>query len=102
MIEIKNLRQENIDIECGYLVDRRTVLGNPFTIGKDGDREQVINKYRNNWDELIKLPAARTLFDLMVARYRRNGTIKLYCWCAPKPCHADVIKEKILEAVGEV
>ena len=31
---------------CQILIDRTTVFGNPFLIGRDGDREQVLAKYK--------------------------------------------------------
>jgi len=55
--------------------------GNPFIIGKDGTREEVIAKYRNwilNNEKLLK-----NINEL------RNKT--LGCWCRPKVCHGDVL-----------
>lgn len=58
-------------------------LANPFRIGVDGDREQVIAKYR---DYLLDRPDF--LARLPDLRGKRLG-----CWCKPLPCHADVIAE---------
>jgi hypothetical protein len=57
---------------------------NPFKIGEDGDRAEAIAKYRQ-W--LQSQPE-------LIARVRRELAGKtLVCWCAPLPCHADVLRE---------
>ena len=35
--------------------------------------------------------------DRLRALHEKHGKLTLVCWCAPKPCHAEVIKE-VLEA----
>lgn len=67
------------------LIDRSTRWGNPYRIGKDGTREEVIAKYRA--DERFRTPA----FVAMVRRELRGKV--LGCWCAPNPCHGDVLLE---------
>jgi len=65
-------------------VGRPSPFGNPFVIGRDGDRETVIRKYRA-W--LVAQPA-------LVERVRRELADKvLGCWCAPAPCHGDVLAD---------
>lgn len=66
----------------GVYVGRPSKWGNPFVIGRDGTREQVIEKYRH------------TLTPAQVEAARRELRGKnLVCWCAPLPCHADVLLE---------
>ena len=62
-------------------IGRGSPYGNPFVIGKDGSREEVIRKY----DEYL-----RGSPDLMAALPELRGKV-LGCWCAPKPCHGDVL-----------
>lgn len=50
---------------------------------RDGTREEVITKYRAY---LLGTP------ELMAALAELRGK-DLACWCAPKPCHADVLLE---------
>ena len=38
--------------------------------------------------------------DRLRAIHEKHGKLVLACWCHPKPCHAEVIKE-VLEADGE-
>jgi hypothetical protein len=67
------------------LIDRRTVWGNPFKIGRDGTREEVIAKYRTRI-------LART--DLLARLPELKGKT-LGCWCKPLPCHGDVLVELV-------
>jgi hypothetical protein len=59
--------------------------GNPFKIGRDGDRGEVIERYRR-W--ITEGEGRRLLEDLHELEDKRLG-----CWCAPKPCHGDVLLE---------
>jgi hypothetical protein len=64
-------------------VGRPTKWGDPFVIGRDGTRKQVIELYRAYLD---------TRPDLLAALPELRGK-NLICWCAPLPCHADVLLE---------
>lgn len=66
-------------------VGRPTRWGNPFAIGKDGNREEVIAKYRKHVEELCKTS------DLFMADLRELAGKDLVCWCAPQACHADIL-----------
>jgi ribA/ribD-fused uncharacterized protein len=65
-------------------VGRPSKWGNPFAIGKDGDRAAVIAKYRA-W--LLSQPAL-----VEDAQRELRGKV-LGCWCAPQACHGDVLVE---------
>lgn len=62
-------------------VDRASIWGNPFKVGRDGSRAEVIARYeewlRRTPELLAKLPELR-------------GKV-LACHCWPLPCHADVL-----------
>lgn len=66
------------------LVDRTTPFGNPFRIGRDGGRREVIDKYER-W---IFQPEQKNLRKRMILELRGKDLI---CWCAPQECHADII-----------
>lgn len=77
-------------------VGRPTVLGNPFVIGKDGDREAVIQKYRRwLWNELQR--GSGLVFDEIhrLAKLAKTHDLVLACWCFPEQCHAAVVKAAI-------
>ena len=81
MIRIVHCKKEKYDVYIG----RGSKWGNPFVIGKDGNREGVILKYKkyitNNQELINALPELK------------NKT--LGCWCKPKACHGDVLKSMI-------
>lgn len=64
-------------------IGRPSKWGNPFAIGKDGNRDEVIEKYRKY---ITNKP------DLMNDLYEIKGKI-LGCWCRPNKCHGDILVE---------
>lgn len=54
---------------------------NPFVIGKDGTRAEVIEKYR---EYVLQRP------DLVAALPELDDQT-LGCWCHPEACHGDVL-----------
>ena len=83
--------------ESGPLrVDRRSKWGNPFAIGRDGDRAQVIEKYRQ--DLWKKINEGRIDIEQLAKMTGRD----LVCWChPPHACHAEVLLGAIQWAVQE-
>ena len=69
-------------------IGRPSPLGNPFVIGKDGTREEVIEKYAVWLDNKI---FRGEISDEYLAEYSGK---RLGCFCAPQPCHGDVIKDR--------
>lgn len=80
------------------LIDRTTFLGNPFVMGKDGNRKEVIQRYKEYFDyKMCNDPVFRSQFFSLCKFYAHYDRIQLVCWCAPLACHGDVIKEVMLE-----
>lgn len=73
-------KRNDLATDRSVYVGRPTKWGNPFVIGRDGTRDEVIAKYRG-WLE-------REGLDVSELRGR-----DLICWCSPEPCHADVLLE---------
>jgi hypothetical protein len=69
---------------CEIYVGRGSVWGNPFRIGHDGTRAEVIAKYEARLD---------TSPELLVRLPELKGRV-LGCWCVPLPCHAQVLARK--------
>ena len=74
---IVHCKVETYDVYIG----RSSKWGNPFIIGRDGDRQEVIKKYR---DWIITRP------KLMEALPELQNKV-LGCWCSPKACHGEVL-----------
>lgn len=82
MASVVHCKREPYDVYIG----RPSKWGNPWQVGKDGTREQVVEKYR------VMLETSPVLVE--EARKELKGKT-LGCWCAPKPCHGDVLIEFI-------
>ena len=67
-------------------IGRPSKWANPFIIGKDGTREEVIKKYKN-W--LLETEWTTGLI-LDIGGLRGKD---LVCWCSPLPCHGDILLE---------
>jgi hypothetical protein len=81
MTKVVNKYKSEYDVYIG----RGSIFGNPFVIGKDGTRDEVILKYRNYfYDKIIKdedfLKAVLLLKDKVLG-----------CFCKPQDCHGDII-----------
>lgn len=82
-----------------FYIGRPEVLGNPFEIGKHGTREEVISQYRK-WirEKYYDLDGrVKDAVERLVRLHMRGESITLVCWCAPAPCHGDIIKEFVEE-----
>ncbi len=66
-------------------IGRGSRWGNPFRIGQDGTREEVIEKYR----EYILHGDGRHLQEYV--HHLRGKTC--VCYCHPQPCHGDVLAQ---------
>lgn len=63
-------------------VGRPTKWGNPFVVGVHGTQDECVRKYAE-WLKTQPLLVAQAKAEL-------KG-YDLECWCAPLPCHADVL-----------
>ena len=95
-IIIKNKRTYQ---SIGEYIGRPSPLGNPFVIGRDGTRDEVVAKYRkwliNEWFTHQNGEPALELRRL-IDEYTLNNELTLICWCAPQLCHGDVLRQAIL------
>lgn len=87
---VVNLRRKQpYDVYIG----RPSEWGNPFVVGRDGSRDQVIEKYRQHlWSQLRA--GEKSLDDLTALAGARLG-----CYCSPLPCHGDVIVAAVKWAI---
>lgn len=82
---VKHCTRDDYDVYVGRGLCPKTcvqsIWGNPFKIGVDGSRDDVIKQYEiyllNNPELLDALPELRGK--------------SLGCWCFPRECHADIL-----------
>lgn len=80
MPKIYNKHHGGAPADAAY-IGRPSKWGNPFVIGKDGTRGEVITKYET-W-LMANKPLLRQIGEL-------RGK-SLVCFCAPQACHGDVL-----------
>jgi len=86
-MKVVHCKKEPYDVYIG----RPGPWGNPFVIGKDGTREEVIQKYEN-W--------IRSQPHLLAKLKELKGKT-LGCWCRPYKCHGDILVKLIQELYNE-
>ena len=78
--KVVNVRKtKNYDVYIG----RGSSWGNPYAIGPDDDREEVIRKYKYDFD--------RGFLKGGKEDFRELAGKTLGCYCKPEACHGDVI-----------
>lgn len=93
------------DADTKY-IGRGSPLGNPFShvpsskvVTQVDTREEAVAKYREYLSDKISQEDPPVITELTrlynIAKVR---PLKLLCFCAPKACHGDVIKEVLLGA----
>lgn len=91
------IRKNEVPID----ISRTSILGNPFPLEKESDRNNVIELYRLYLHEQRRGNTEVWKAIKEIARMARNGeNIALVCWCSPKACHGDVIVNAVL-AINE-
>ncbi len=94
MIEVVKMKEHHDAIYIG----RGSPLGNPFIIGKDGNRTEVCRKYKEYFYEQVGIDDSpvRLELDRLIHLVKSGENIKLGCFCAPLECHGDTIKDYLM------
>ena len=88
MAKVINIRDREDTLDEVY-IGRGSKWGNPFVIGRDGNREVVIEKYR---EYIMGTELPEQVNEL-------SGKT-LVCYCKPHSCHGDVLIELLGENNG--
>ncbi len=87
MTTVVNLKYDEPDVYIG----RGSIFGNPYVIGRDGTREEVIARYKNEWFPFL---LKDKIFKQALLNLKDK---KIGCFCKSPhefvSCHGDVIKE---------
>ena len=98
MIRVVNKRYKYVaaDNEILIYVGRPSVLGNPFPMRGEEDRDHVVAQYRQWLDAQRRANSAAWREVKRLAALSAEGkALALQCYCAPRKCHADVVKSAI-------
>ena len=91
-MRVLNKRNPTVKDSDGVYIGRPGRFGNPFMLGYDGNRKQVIKKFETWIKEQPEL--------LKAVKKELKGK-SFICWCAPQPCHGDVLMRIANEEEGE-
>lgn len=69
--------------------------GNPFVLKNESEREAVVETYRQWLDKQVSTGA------ITVEKLLTLAGKDLVCFCAPKACHGDVLKDKVQWAITQ-
>lgn len=83
-----------------YIGRVESYWGNPFVVGKRGkwgarNTEECLEKFEAWMREMLDVKYPWMVRELLKLRGKRLG-----CWCAPQPCHGDVLV-KLIEEYAE-
>lgn len=98
MITVVNKTTHDFDVYCG----RGSALGNPFPMHKEGDRDAVCDAYAIHLDKAIKAKTPEVISMLTyIKKLAIAGDVRLGCFCAPRRCHCDYIKQVVETVINK-
>lgn len=80
--KVYNIKNSGWDVPNSVYVGRPSDFGNPFAIGSSGNRNQVIERFK-------QLAENNDEFNKQIKKELKGKN--LLCWCTPEPCHADIL-----------
>ena len=90
------LNKHKAGIPAGAVyIGRGSIWGNPFVIGKDGDRNEVCEKHEQYlWKQI---QSGNIKIEQLAQLHGRD----LVCFCAPARCHGDTLVRAAAWAVNQ-
>ena len=77
-------------------IGRGSMWGNPFVIGKDGNRDDVVAKHKAHLKNQIR--SGEVSLQQLASLHRKD----LVCFCAPLKCHGDTLEAAAAWAVTQL
>lgn len=99
------------DGQNNIAIYRGKPLGNPYRIGdystflkKTVTREDAIEAYKIWFDYQVQLGniSVQAALDEIAHKHLDGHEVKLICYCKPKHCHGDIIKQFIEDRLKEM
>lgn len=92
---VVHCQRDQFDVYVGR--GRDSEWGNPFVLGQDGDRAEVIAKFKRHLWARVQDEGRELIVKLAELHGKRLG-----CWCSPEACHGDVLAQAAEWAHGEL
>lgn len=100
-VKIKNLKRDKPHKKYDFVIDRSSVLGNPYLITFDRSRDQAIESYDDFFNYAAHPDDWWKELDKMVKALKKYGKVRLFCHCCPERCHGEIIRKYLMEAIEE-
>jgi len=96
-ITVRNLKTLSAKEKAeGIYIGRPSLLGNPFPMRVESDRQKVVESYKKwLWSQLQTETELKLEIEKLAVQYVQGKDLKLDCFCSPKACHGDVLKSCI-------
>lgn len=102
MITVGRVNKNKKDFINIY-IGRGSPLGNPFKMNSEKERPEVCAKYESYFYNEINKDGRLRIEIKKIFRLAKDGNnINLQCYCSPKQCHGDTIKQFIEKALKDV
>ena len=103
-IFIANRKTNDIPSDAiSFYVGRPSALGNPFVMEDDSDEERgrVCAEY-GRWLQQRLEEGDKEVTEQVesICRVAHHNAVYLECWCFPKRCHAEEIRDVVYERLG--
>jgi hypothetical protein len=106
MVKVVSVRDAKLEGFTYFYVGRKSsykpvygkdwsALGNPFWMSDESQRNKVCEQYKIHFKGLL-IKHQKSL-EMLKERHIKGENIALVCFCAPKRCHGDTIKEYLEE-----
>lgn len=90
-ITVVNKRHKKTELARTY-IGRGSVYGNPFIMQLEEERDTVCEAYQAYFDKrIVEDPGFLEAMHRLARTARRQGYLKLECFCAPKRCHGETL-----------
>lgn len=81
-----------------FYIGRGSPLGNPYVIGPLHTRDEAIDRYKIYLEERCAAKDPKILAELNnIYTHALEEPIALVCFCAPKRCHGEIIRQVLLD-----
>lgn len=96
MVKVGRVGHKTTAGHIPVFIGRPSVLGNPFLMRGEQDREFVVQAYRKYlWDCKKENNDVWQEVERLAKMVKDGKKIELKCFCSPKKCHGDVIAKAI-------
>ena len=80
----------------------KSLLANPFRVNDNCDRQMAVQKYRTwLWERIQERGLVWDELNWLADKVEAGEDISLSCYCAPKACHGDIVKNAVEWIIDE-